>query len=259
VGENGAWPSRELFDVASAVGRQLPPAQAERLGRALWQLSSPEQADQLAYLIPAPSFSTHVERLVHAWRTCPDVSGATVATAVAAASHAHAGARQSNRLELVLSGPTTESIHARRTEQVLLQLIAGARSEIILVTFALEMHDELRDALNAARSREVRITVLAEDPADNPGFRGDPARAVLGVELERLRWPADERPDRGAALHAKVVLVDRGTTLITSANLTRRASGDNLEAGVLIQGGDTATRIADHIEELLRGGTLTRA
>jgi phosphatidylserine/phosphatidylglycerophosphate/cardiolipin synthase-like enzyme len=49
------------------------------------------------------------------------------------------------------------------------------------------------------------------------------------------------------------------TALVTSANLTQRASGDNLEAGVLIRGHDTARRIVEHIEELRGAGTLRPA
>ena len=57
--------------------------------------------------------------------------------------------------------------------------------------------------------------------------------------------------------HGRVV--DRMTALVTSANLTQRASGDNLEAGVLIRGDDTARRIVEHIEELRGTGTLRPA
>jgi phosphatidylserine/phosphatidylglycerophosphate/cardiolipin synthase-like enzyme len=259
VGESTSWPARQLFESAATAGRSLPPAQAERLGRALSEVATPDEAAPVAYLIPSTSFAAAVEHLLTAWRACPTVTGLSVGIAVAAAAHAHALARLSSEVELVVSGPASETVHARRTEQVLLQLISEARHEILLVTFALEMHEELYEALNGASQRGVRVTVLAEDPADYPGFRGDPGRAVRDLNVERLRWPAEARPARGAALHAKVVVVDRMTALVTSANLTQRASGDNLEAGVLIRGDDTARRIVEHIEELRGGGTLRPA
>lgn len=256
MGEVTSWPTRQVFESAAAAARRLPPAQAERLGRALCEAATPDEAGGVAYLIPSAPFAAAAEQLLAAWRASPTVTGVSVGAAVAAAAHAHALARQTNELELVVSGPTSEVIHARRTEQVLLQLIGEARREILLVTFALEMHDELRQALTEASERAVSITVLAEDPADYPGFRGSPEHAVRGLTLERLRWLADARPKRGAALHAKVVVVDRTTALITSANLTQRASGDNLETGVLMRGCDTARRIVEHVEELVRTGTL---
>jgi hypothetical protein len=34
---------------------------------------------------------------------------------------------------------------------------------------------------------------------------------------------------------------------MTSANLSLKAAGDNIDAGVLVRGGDWARRIVDHI------------
>jgi phosphatidylserine/phosphatidylglycerophosphate/cardiolipin synthase-like enzyme len=180
----------------------------------------------------------------------PTPPGLALGAAIAAAAHAHDEARRNPHLKLVVSGPTSTVIHARRTEQVLLQLIAEARREILLLTFALQMHDGLRRALGAASSHGVRLTVLAEDPTDNHGFSGDPGTALIGVLAQRLRWPAEKRPANGAAMHAKIVAVDATTALITSANLTRRAAGDNLEVGVLIRGGDIPERLARHVAQL---------
>ena len=152
MGESTSWPARQLFESAATAGRSLPPAQAERLGRALSEVATPDEAAPVAYLIPSTSFAAAVEHLLTAWRACPTVTGLSVGVAVAAASHAHALARLSSELELVVSGPASETVHARRTEQVLLQLISEARHEILLVTFALEMHEELHEALTGAYS-----------------------------------------------------------------------------------------------------------
>jgi hypothetical protein len=81
------------------------------------------------------------------------------------------------------------------------------------------MHEHLRTALTAATARGVTVAVLAEDPLDDPKFSGAPAKALSGLLVDRLRWPIDQRPVSGAALHAKVVVVDRRIALITSANI----------------------------------------
>jgi len=99
--------------------------------------------------------------------------------------------------------------------------------------------------------------VLTEDPQDNPGFNGNPAKELSGLIAQRLRWPAEERPETGAALHAKVAVIDGSTAFITSANLTKRAAGNNLEAGVLIRGGDIPERLSAHVRELRQQGRLT--
>jgi phosphatidylserine/phosphatidylglycerophosphate/cardiolipin synthase-like enzyme len=155
----------------------------------------------------------------------------------------------------VASGPRSTTLHSRSTEQILLGLIAEAQHEILLVTFALQGYDDLRDAVRQAVARGVRVRVLAEDPDDAPGFYGDPVRALAGIPVERLRWPRERRSGRGAALHAKVVVVDRGAVLVTSANLTQRASEDNFEVGLLLRG-DVGGRLARHIDELVVTGVF---
>jgi phosphatidylserine/phosphatidylglycerophosphate/cardiolipin synthase-like enzyme len=121
------------------------------------------------------------------------------------------------------------------------------------------MHEDLREALAAATTRGVGVTVLAEDPMDNSQFYGDPAAAVADLVVKRLRWPGDQRPFAGAAMHAKIVIIDESAALITSANLTKRAAGDNFEAGLLIRGGDSAARLAAHVMELLEADVLRYA
>jgi len=250
---------RPLLQAIASIGQALRPAHAERLAAALAAVPGPGAAAHLRALVPTPAFRDTVQRLLDTWQQQPEVPGLAIGAAIAAAAHAHDHARRTGHLELVVSGPTSTVIHARRTEQVLLQLVEEAQREILLITFGLQMHDDLRTVLQTARTRGVAITVLAEDPADNPEFRGDPAKAIAGLDARRLRWPAEHRPASGAALHAKVIVIDEVTALVTSANLTRRAAGDNLEIGVLIRGSDVPDRLVAHVGRLVEQGTLRPA
>jgi cardiolipin synthase len=250
-------PNRPLLIVAANVGRALMPAQAEHLATALADVEDPSDATHLIAMVPTPAFQASVTRLLKAWKANPGPSGLTVGSAVAAASHAHDEARRNPHLELVVSGPDSKSIKARRTEQVLLEWIGKATREILLVTYALYMYDDLRKALVAATARGVEVTVLTEDPQDNPSFNGNPAKELSGLIVQRLRWPADKRPETGVALHAKVAVIDGSTAFITSANLTKRAAGNNLEVGVLIRGGDIPERLIAHVRELRTQGRLS--
>jgi len=126
------------------------PAHAERLATGLAEFEDAAAAEHLVSLVPSPAFQASVGRLLAAWAAHPGPSGLAVGSAVAAASHAHDEARRNPHLELVVSGPASKSISARRTEQVLLEWIGKAEREILLVTFALYMYDELRSALVAA-------------------------------------------------------------------------------------------------------------
>jgi phosphatidylserine/phosphatidylglycerophosphate/cardiolipin synthase-like enzyme len=220
---------------------------------------SPQGTNHLAHMVPAAAFTQQAQRLLDAWASYPAVTGTALGAAVAAASHAHDQARRDPSLELVVSGPSSAVLHARRTEQVLLQLVNEAQHEIVLVTFALHMHDDLRAALAKANARGVQLTVLAEDHDDNPTFTGNPTAALTELTAQRLRWPADQRPAHGAALHAKIVIIDSHIALITSANLTKRAAGDNLEAGLLVRGGDLAERLGHHIKQLRHNHVLRDA
>ena len=59
-------------------------------------------------------------------------------------------------------------------------------------------------------------------------------------------WPAARRPVAGtsrAVMHAKLVAADASVALLSSANLTDKALGDNLEVGLLVRDPDVVRRI----------------
>jgi phosphatidylserine/phosphatidylglycerophosphate/cardiolipin synthase-like enzyme len=213
----------------------------------------------LAGIVPAAAFAEHTRALLDEWARHPDVPGALLGPAIACAAQAHDDARRSPHVELVVSGPSSRSVRARRTEQVLMQIASEARTEILVVTYAIYIHPDLRRLLTQAVSEHVTVTFLAETQTDNPGFRGDPAPTIADIGATLLRWPRTERPEGGAAMHAKLVLIDRTVAFLSSANLTERAADDNLEAGVLVRGGDIPGRLADHFDDLRRQGILVVA
>lgn len=249
----------ELLRAVSRAGRHLQPSHAARLARQLQSLQQPGNRMALLGLIAAPGYAKAVEPLLDSWEAHPAVSGAALAVAVQAAAISHDDARTDLNLELVVSGPSTRVLHARRTEQVLVTLIQQAEREILLVTYSLKMYESLRAALAAAVARVVAITVLAEDHVDQPAFAGDPSAALAGIAVTRLRWPSDRRPKPWASLHAKVVVVDRVSALVTSANLTEVAAGDSFEAGFTVSGGDYPRRFAEHVDRLRSEGILITA
>src|SRR5262249_29206937 len=61
-----------------------------------------------------------------------------------------------------------------------------------------------------------------------------------------------------SSLHAKCVVVDRRTALVTSANFTKAAQERNIETGVVVRSPRFATRLADHFESLVTAGQLHR-
>ena len=156
----------------------------------------------------------------------------------------HARARQATIIP-VWTGPTSAVLRDRLTLAVLSDLIAEAQNELLLVSYATVPSDAVRTSLTQAETRGVRLTLLLERPADNPGFRGrdDPLPELLGA---RLAWPGTARPHE-ASMHAKLLVIDRVTALVGSANLTGYGLERNMECGLLIRGGPVPGLLADHV------------
>ena len=155
--------------------------------------------------------------------------------------------------ELVWSGPDVGGGTGRFTPSAVVDLLAGATSEVLLVGYAVHEEPRVSVAVQAAASRGVQITFLLERSRDNPGYRG-PRAPFASVEARRLCWPADQRP-AGASLHAKLLVVDRRAALVGSANITGAALDVNLECGVVLHGPDAA-RLHGHIDALFEEGHL---
>ena len=60
----------------------------------------------------------------------------------------------------------------------------------------------------------------------------------------------------GGKVHAKVAVADGNIAFISSANLTGHAMEKNMEAGVLMQGGDLPTQLQDHLDGLVDVRTI---
>jgi cardiolipin synthase len=124
------------------------------------------------------------------------------------------------------------------------------------VSFATHTEPVIAAALQAAAGRGVEIVLVVERHADNSAYTGASA-PFPGLPALRLHWPADQR-EAGAALHAKIIVVDEKIALVGSANLTSRAMETNLECGILLHGGPYPPAIRAHITDLYVTGRLRR-
>lgn len=157
-----------------------------------------------------------------------------------------AAAEDQPKVTPVWTGPESSAGGSRLTLAVVADLIDQAETEILLVSYATMPSVEVRDALARAAGRGVEITTLLERAEDNPSFSGH-SNPLGGIPVRRLVWPASER-EPGAAMHAKILVVDRRCALVGSANLTGYAVERNLECGVLIRGGSLPGMLADHVQ-----------
>ncbi|MFG2119707.1 DISARM system phospholipase D-like protein DrmC [Streptomyces sp. NPDC048710] len=158
-----------------------------------------------------------------------------------------------HRVDVVWTGPASGIQTSRLTSAVVGELLDSARTEILLVSYASYPPKSLSTALAAAAARGVKITLLLEQQADNPKFQG--GTGFPAIPATRLSWPVQYR-ESGASLHAKIIVVDRRTALIGSANLTGHAFERNLECGILLRDRAHADAVAGHLDSLRETGVL---
>ena len=168
--------------------------------------------------------------------------------------------------ELLWAGPAPSGgIPARRIDQVLYDLAAAAKHEILLVTFAAHKIQRLADILASALRRGVRVRLVLEFGIQSQFQLSHDALKAFPVDLqsnaEIYYWPAEKRElnlyGRPGKLHAKAAVID-DQALLSSANLTDDAFVRNLELGVLFTGGDMPIKLRRHFEHLIAAGTLLR-
>ncbi|MGW1181736.1 DISARM system phospholipase D-like protein DrmC [Streptomyces drozdowiczii] len=170
-------------------------------------------------------------------------------------------ARDAVRVRTVWSGPSSPGVPVRATARVLAEVIAEAREELLAMTYAARSYPVLTRALEDATARGVRVHMVVETLAGARGLLSgsEPAGAFASIPgLCLWHWVRDRATDSFGRQHAKLAVADRRVLFLGSANLTESAARRNIEAGVLVRGGDAPQRAAEHIVELQRLGVLQR-
>ena len=95
------------------------------------------------------------------------------------------------------------------------------------------------------------------------GHGGSMSFDVIGKMLELVpsaklyAWNERAAPFADGRVHAKVAVADSEVCFITSANLTGHAMEQNMEAGVLLTGGQIPTLLHDHLQALVDTKTVS--
>jgi phosphatidylserine/phosphatidylglycerophosphate/cardiolipin synthase-like enzyme len=168
-------------------------------------------------------------------------------------------ARDSVQVRTVWSGPSTSAVPVRATAQVLVEVINEARHELLAMTYAARPYPALTRALTKATARGVVVHIIVETLAGAGGLLSgkEPAVAFNAVEGVQLwHWARDAPATGRSRQHAKIAVADRRILFLGSANLTESAALRNIEAGVLVRGGEAPQRAAEHVTELQRTGVL---
>jgi len=172
--------------------------------------------------------------------------------------------------ELVWTGPERANATARDTAVVLRALFERAQRQVILAGYDFTQGSALLEPLwLAMRDRDVDVRFFLhipqpDEPPTDLRLYGDQAVAAIMAGA----WPfGDPRPrvyyDARALtlrprfnMHAKCVVVDGASALVTSANFTRRAQEQNLECGVLLEDAAFAHHLARQWLGLIDAGLV---
>jgi cardiolipin synthase A/B len=245
-------PHEDMADWACRTAERLPAADVRRLAEAA--AAGAPGVRQLRATAGSVILRDACDQLLHRLGSTEPAYLAGLLTGTARAVER---ARRHQSVSVVWTGPQSSVSSSRLTAAAVIELISAARSQILLVSYATRTEPSISTALSAAAARGVTVTLLAERHEDNPAYTalGTP---FPGLDALRLHWPASSRPP-GAALHAKIIVVDDQVALVGSANLTSRAMESNLECGILIRGGPQPRAIRDHITGLQAAGLLLRS
>jgi len=248
-----------LLEAITALVCLVSPEKVHALASRIRKIENAMSNILLSDVIGTAAGKLVVERLVAAWRE-NSISSGELASMLLAASHTLARVSSGQSTELVWTGPTTPFVSARRTEQALLQVIGSAKNSLFVTSFVAYDVSSIVKALNDACKRGVGVSMLLESSQDHGGSI---TFDVIGkmrslVPSSRLyAWRERSAPFADGRVHAKVAVADSDLCFITSANLTGHAMEQNMEAGVLIAGGQIPKLLLDHLQALVDMRTVS--
>lgn len=243
----------ELLDAIAVLVALVPLEKVQAIASRVRLTDASKAATVMRNMVGTSMAITVVEQLAEAWQKS-NVGSDELASMLIAASHVYAKSASLQSIELVWTGPTTPFVSARRTEQALLQVINAAEKSLFITSFVAYDVSTIVKALNAANQRGVVISMLLELSQDHGGSIsfdaiGKMRTLVPSANLHAWRYKDDEF--LGGSVHAKVAVADGELCFITSANLTGHAMEKNMEAGVLISGGQIPKLLAGHLTSLV--------
>ena len=248
----------KLLDAVAAVVCLVSPEKVQAIASRIRRTDAVKAAGALSGAVSTPVAAEVVDQLIDAWRST-SVSAEELASMLAA-GHVFTKATNQQSTELVWTGPTTPFVSARRTEQALLQVINAAEQTLFITSFVAYDVSTIVKALNAANDRGVVISMLLELSQDHGGSISFDAIGKMSTLVSAARlysWRDKAAPFSDGRVHAKVAVADGKMCFITSANLTGHAMEQNMEAGVLLTGGQIPKLLLDHLQALVDTKTVS--
>lgn len=251
---------KALLEAVSSLVAIVSPERTAALAAAIRSIEAVSAGSLNSASVLTASSMNSFKAMVAAWKSNP-VAGETLAAMLLAADHAYHRAENRQTVELVWTGPTTDIVPARRTEQCLTQVINQAKKTLFITSYVAYDIDSIAKALKAADGRGVTVKFLLElSKADGGKVSSDPIAHLKNIVPRALFyvWKDKEVAFANGCVHSKVAVADGLHCFITSANLTGYAMDQNMEAGVLISGAPLPEQLHRHLEALVVEGVIVR-
>jgi phosphatidylserine/phosphatidylglycerophosphate/cardiolipin synthase-like enzyme len=253
-------PERAIVEMAYALASSMPSSSVESLAEAIQSCNDGTLRSAINKRLPHHHHRDLSFGFLDQWRAkAPEVDPRTVAVALQTAALSVQTQRDSQSVELVWTGPDTQTTPFRRTEQAILQLLDAAQTRITLVSFAVYSIPNVARSLVKAAQRGVQLTVIIETPDRLGGENEYSTIKALGQEVAKCSsvyyWPKDKRPlsenNRAGILHVKCAVADGQWLFLSSANLTQQAFTINMELGMLVRGGMMPRKVEQQFDQLI--------
>ena len=242
-----------LLDAVAELAALLSPLKIEAIASRLRGASPSAREQDLQQIVGTPAARTALASFLTAWQDTA-LPGVVVAGMLLAAAHTRQRVQRDYSVELVWTGPTTPFVATRRTEQVLLDLIQQAKRELFIVSFVAYDIPSVIAAINSAIDRGVDTRILVEASVTQGGsLLVDPVATMRNAvpSAKLYVWTDRPHPFTNGRVHAKVAVADDAKAFLTSANLTGHALEKNMEAGVLLVGGNVPPSLYNHLHSLI--------
>jgi cardiolipin synthase A/B len=248
----------KIMELSFSLARELPTSKINSIANGLLNNKTD---NSLLESVGSPQSKAELKSLLDSIKATGSKKE-LVAYILQSASYTISKINEKQSVELVLTGPETAFVNSRKTEQVLLDLIAKAKNELFLVSFVAKGWDALLNSIIAAADRGVIISILMETSKEHGGTLDEDPISMLdknrNPKVNLYRWTNKPSNFQGGKIHAKIAVADKKSAFISSANFTGHAMEKNFEAGVLLTGGNVPRDVHEHLLALVYQGIISQ-
>ena len=160
-------------------------------------------------------------------------------------------AKNPEKIELVVTAPDTFKIKAKKTKDVVVQLLNSAEKSIVLTGYSVsDFFSGMLDLIISKSQQGVYVRFYVND-IDKHKESLNRMLAYQGKYLQFFEYEKNSE-DKMAASHAKIISVDSERVLVSSANLSYHGLSGNVEMGFFVEATDKAKQIEELLGELVR-------